>query len=50
MIQNVLEKEARLKELVIKLLEEKNLSDFELLDSLFDEIKEELQNHQKSLN
>ncbi|KFM17503.1 hypothetical protein AAA799P11_01335 [Marine Group I thaumarchaeote SCGC AAA799-P11] len=50
MIQNVLEKEARLKELVIKLLEEKNLSDFELLDSLFDEIKEELQNHQKNLN
>ncbi|KFM14444.1 hypothetical protein AAA799D11_01804 [Marine Group I thaumarchaeote SCGC AAA799-D11] len=50
MIQNVLEKEARLKELVIKLLEEKNLSDFELLDSLFDEIKEELQNHQKSRN
>ena len=50
MSQNVLEKEAHLKELVIKLLEEKNLSDFELLDSLFDEIKEELQNHQKSLN
>ena len=50
MSQNVLEKEAHLKELVIKLLEEKNLSDFELLDSLFDEIKEELQIHQKSLN
>ena len=50
MSQNVLEKEAHLKELVIKLLEEKNLSDFELLDSLFDEIKEELQNNQKSLN
>ena len=50
MIQSVLEKETHLKELVIKLLEEKNLSDFELLDSLFDEIKEELQNHQKSLN
>ena len=46
----MLEKEAHLKELVIKLLEEKNLSDFELLDSLFDEIKEELQNHQKSIN
>ena len=50
MSQNVLEKEVHLKELVVKLLEEKNLSDFELLDSLFDEIKEELQNHQKSLN
>ncbi|MBI1661934.1 MAG: hypothetical protein IS860_00210 [Nitrosopumilus sp.] len=50
MIQSVLEKEAHLKELVVKLLEEKNLSDFELLDSLFGEIKEELQNHQKTLN
>ena len=50
MSQNVLEKEAHLKELVIKLLEEKDFSNFELLDSLFDEIKEELQNHQKSLN
>ena len=50
MSQSVLEKEAHLKELVVKLLEEKNLSDFELLDSLFNEIKEELQNHQKSLN
>lgn len=43
MIQNVLEKEAHLKELVVKLLEENKLSDFELLDSLFGEIKEELQ-------
>ena len=50
MSQNVLEKEAHLKELVIKLLEEKDFSNFELLDSLFDEIKEELQYHQKSLN
>ncbi|WP_185736576.1 hypothetical protein [Candidatus Nitrosopumilus sp. SW] len=50
MIQSVLEKEAHLKELVIKLLEEKNLKDFELLDSLFNEIKEELQNRQKTLN
>ena len=49
MSQSVLEKEAHLKELVIK-LEEKDFSNFELLDSLFDEIKEELQNHQKSLN
>lgn len=50
MIQDVLEKEAHLKELVIKLLEEKNLSDFELLDSLFAEIKDELQKYQKNLN
>ena len=50
MIQDVLENEAHLKELVIKLLEEKNLSDFELLDSLFAEIKDELQKHQKNLN
>ncbi|MHA7733525.1 hypothetical protein [Nitrosopumilus sp. S6] len=50
MTQSVLEKETHLKELVIKLLEEKNLSDFELLDSLFNEIKDELQNPQKSLN
>lgn len=48
MIQNILEKETHLKELVIKLLEENKLSDFELLDSLFGEIKEELQKHQKT--
>ena len=45
MIQNVLEKEARLKELVVQLLEENKLSDFELLDSLFGEIKY-IKNHQ----
>jgi len=39
------EKEENLKELVIKLLQERNLSNFELLDSLFAEIKEELQNN-----
>ncbi|WP_016939448.1 MULTISPECIES: hypothetical protein [Nitrosopumilus] len=48
MIQSVFEKETRLKELVVKLLEENKLSDFELLDSLFGEIREELQKHQKS--
>ncbi len=49
MNQSVLEKEAQLKELVVKLLKEKDLSNFELLDSLFAEIKEELQNHQKNI-
>ena len=37
------EKETQLKELVIKLLKEKNFSDYDLLDSLFAEIKEEIQ-------
>jgi len=41
------EKEAMLKELVIKLLKEKNLSDYEKLESLFDEIKEELKTARK---
>jgi len=37
------EKEAYLKELVIKLLKEKNFSDHELLDTLFAEVKHEIQ-------
>ncbi len=37
------EKETHLKELVIKLLEEKNFSDYDLLDSLFAEVKQEIQ-------
>ena len=37
------EKEIHLKELVIKLLEEKNFSNYDLLDSLFTEVKEEIQ-------
>ena len=37
------EKETHLKELVIKLLEEKNFSDSDLLDSLFAEVKQEIQ-------
>ena len=37
------EKEMHLKELVIKLLEEKNFSDYDLLDSLFAEVKQEIQ-------
>lgn len=37
------EKETQLKELVIKLLEEKNFSDYDLLNSLFAEVKQEIQ-------
>ena len=37
------EKETHLKELVIKLLEEKNFSNYDLLDTLFAEVKEEIQ-------
>jgi len=44
MISNSIdEKEIHLKELVIKLLEEKNFSNYDLLDSLFAEVKEEIQ-------
>ena len=44
MSQSTLEKEAYLKDLVEKLLKDRNLSDFEMLDNLFEEIKQELQN------
>jgi hypothetical protein len=44
MIQSTFQKEDHLKDLVVKLLQEKNFSDFDMLDSLFLEIKEELQN------
>ncbi|MBS3926060.1 MAG: hypothetical protein KGZ34_05150 [Nitrosarchaeum sp.] len=37
------EKEAYLKELVIKSLKEKNFSDHDLLDTLFAEVKKEIQ-------
>lgn len=47
MIQSTLDKESYLKDLVVKLLRERNLSDFEMLDSLFDEIKQELQDQDK---
>jgi len=50
MIQNTSEKETYLKDLVIKLLQERNLSNFDMLDSLFAEVKHELQNQQKSIN
>ena len=48
MIQSTLQKEDYLKDLVVKLLREKNLSDFDMLDSLFEEIKQELQNQPKT--
>ncbi|MFB5627679.1 MAG: hypothetical protein ACE5R5_05735 [Nitrosarchaeum sp.] len=50
MIHNSIdEKETHLKELVIKLLNEKNFSDYDLLDSLFAEVKQEIQkNHSLS--
>ena len=38
-----IDKEEHLKELVIKLLRENNLSDLQLLDSLFTEVKQEFQ-------
>ena len=40
---NIIAKEEHLKELVMKLLKENNLSDLQLLDSLFTEIKQEFQ-------
>jgi len=48
MIQSTFEKEDYLKDLVVKLLQEKNLSDFDTLNSLFEEIKQELQTQHKS--
>jgi hypothetical protein len=46
MIENsIIAKEEHLKDLVVKLLQERNLSNFEFLDSLFEEIKQELQNN-----
>ncbi|MEX2192704.1 MAG: hypothetical protein WD717_04930 [Nitrosarchaeum sp.] len=48
MTQNSIdEKETQLKELVIKLLKEKNFSDYDLLDSLFAEVKEEIKKTHK---
>jgi flagellar basal body-associated protein FliL len=47
-IQSTFEKEAYLKDLVIKLLQERNLSDFDTLDSLFEEIKQELNSQHES--
>jgi hypothetical protein len=42
------EKEAYLKDLVVKLLKDRNLSEYDKLDSLFEEIKQELHNHTKT--
>ncbi|MFQ5782806.1 MAG: hypothetical protein ACE5GR_07115 [Nitrosopumilus sp.] len=42
MTQSTFEKEIHLKDLVVKLLQERDLSDFDMLDSLFAEIKQEL--------
>ena len=41
-------KKNHLKDLVIKLLRDRNLSNFDVLDSLFAELKQELQNQQKT--
>ena len=50
MIQNALAKEDNLKDLVVKLLQERNLSDFEMLDSLFTEVIQEFKNQHKFLD
>ena len=50
MIESISEKENYLKDLVIKLLQERKLSNFDILDSLFAELKQELQNQQKNIN
>ena len=44
MEKTTFQKEAYLKDLVVQLLHEKNFNDYEILDSLFSEIKEEFQN------
>jgi hypothetical protein len=46
--QSIFEKEVYLKDLVIKLLQDRNLSDYDMLDSLFEEVKQELQNQAKT--
>jgi len=50
MNQSTFEKEDYLKNLVVKLLQDRNLSDYDMLDSLFEEIKQELQNQDKTLD
>ena len=47
MNQTTFEKESYLKDLVVKLLKDRNLSDYDMLDSLFEEIKQELHNNAK---
>jgi hypothetical protein len=46
--QTTFEKEAYLKDLVVKLLKDRNLSDYDMLDSLFEEIKQELRTNVKA--
>jgi len=48
--QTTFEKEDHLKDLVVKLLKDRNLSDYDMLDNLFEEIKHELKNHSKSVD
>ncbi|AJW69725.1 hypothetical protein [Nitrosopumilus adriaticus] len=50
MIDSISKKENYLKDLVIKLLQERKLSDFDMLDSLFEDLKQELENQQKNIN
>ena len=50
MSQNTFEKEAYLKDLVVKLLKDRNLLDYDKLDSMFEEIKQELKNQDKSID
>jgi hypothetical protein len=46
--QSIFEKEVYLKDLVVKLLKDRNLTDFDMLDSLFEEIKQELHDQAKT--
>ncbi|BDQ31927.1 MAG: hypothetical protein K5798_00150 [Nitrosopumilus sp.] len=50
MIESISEKENYLKDLVLKLLRERNLSNFDMLDSLFAELKQDLENQPKNMN
>ncbi|WP_299292809.1 hypothetical protein [Nitrosopumilus sp.] len=43
-----MEKEDQLKDMVLELLKKRELSDFELLDALFSDIKKELENQRIS--
>ncbi len=47
-LENTLEKEDQLKDMVLELLKKRELSDFELLDALFSDIKKELENQRIS--
>ena len=48
MNKTTFEKEAYLKDLVVKLLKDRNLSEYDKLDSLFEEIKQELRTNVKA--